>query len=187
MHLIKKNPIWVSILGIVVALSLLLIDSPRASMYLILLGLSAAGLFLQLVFQLMKQVNPAPVPDSAIREMMEACDTNGSDEDWILIRFHPKISLEQARATVGSATYSEEDRLQGFMAKFQMIAAMEPRIAIFYAPNKGILMANPIALKAMKRKYGLWTLDTWYSLNGALAREGFSIRDLDSPQSIALR
>jgi hypothetical protein len=187
MSLIKKNPIWLSIIGVVAALGLMMIDSPRASMYMILLGLSAAGLFLQLIFYVMKKLNPAPVPDSAIREMMKACDTHNSDDDWILIQFHPKISLAQARAKVGSATYSEEDRLQGFMTKFQMVAAMEPRIAIFYAPNKGILIANPVALKAMKRKYGPWMLDTWYSMDGALAREGFSTRDLDSPQSVALR
>jgi hypothetical protein len=187
MSILKKNPIWVLIAGVVAALGLMLIDPRRASIYMILLGLSAAGLFLQLVFRVVKKLNPAPVPDSAIREMMEACDTNSSDDDWILIRFRPNVSLEQARAKVGSATYSDEDRLQGFMGKFQMVAAMEPRIAIFYAPNKGILMANPAALKAMKRKYGLWMLDTWYSLDGALAREGFATRDLDSPQTIPLR
>lgn len=187
MFRVRRDPFWLLIIAIPALFLASLIDEMGRSFYLLLLAPAMFVVVFRLGFDLLKRLNPSPVPDSVVREMLDLCTRNDRGDDWILVKIPPKVSLEEAQRKVGSSMYSEEDRLQSLLAKFHMVAPGWPNVAIFYAPNKGFLLANRLVVGALERKYGRWMLDTWYSLNGALGREGLSTRDLDTPQMLNLR
>jgi hypothetical protein len=187
MSLIKKNPVWLSVLIMLIAWYFFVNDPTRRAFYVFSLVIGGFTLLLQLVFQFLKRLNPAPVPDSAIRDMMKACHEDEQNGDWIIIAFPPKISLAEARSRAGSDDYSTDDRLRSFILKVQMIAPSLPRTAIFYSPNKGFLVANRELIQYIEKRYGRWMLDTWYSLNGALNKEALSTEDLDASRVFTLR
>lgn len=185
MFKMRKDPIWlVYIAGLVVAL-LYFIDPANRSVYLFLLAGVAFFFILRLVFRLLKKTAGSPVPDSAVKEMFNLYLRNTQDEEWILARFSPKVSLAEARLKVGSQAYSDKDRLQGFMTKFSLIAPSRKDVAILYSPEKGVLLAHYEIIQAIENKYGRWMLDTWYPLVRGMKRLGMDAVNLDGPQTLS--
>lgn len=130
-------------------------------------------------------INPPPVPNTAVRQLLDRCARQGEIEEWILIEFHAKVSLEEARKNVGSPTYSNRERLQAFMFKFQACVPSRPDVAIFFSSEKGYLMGRVRYIEALEQKFGRWSLDTWYSMIGAMLTMGMQVCCLDGGQLFA--
>lgn len=179
----RINPIWLGIVAAISALGLIVIDPANRALYVVGVGIVVfTFLFFKALFWLGNRVNPPPVPNSAVQEVFERCASSAQDEDWILVKFQPGVSLEQARLKVGSPNYSEDDRLVGFMTKAQVVAPSRPNVAIFYSEEKGYLLARRTYIQTLEKKYGRWMLDTWHSLVGAMSRVGMQVSSLDGPQ-----
>lgn len=182
MFRVRWDPFWLLVLLVPIAIwGVLAYPKYRAFWVaaVVALGLVVA---LRLLFEAIKARHPAPVPDSAVRELLQRCTGDDRYERWVLVRFRPGLTLEEARIRAGSASYADEDRLEGFMAKFHAIEPSRPDIAIFYSPNRGLLLGRVPTLRALEHRYGRWLLDTWHTLVGALRRGGLTVLDLDSPQ-----
>lgn len=180
---IRRDPIWLVLPAVYLLIWGLLFDPSNRKFYLFWLPVLAVFLISRLVFWLIKRAVGTPVPDSAIQEMLYLCRKDNEEGEWSLVEFPPKLSLEKARDRVGSETYSKEDRLNNFMMKFSMIVQYRPDVAIFYSPEKGFLLVRTAMIRALEAKYGKWTLDTWYSLKGAMKRMGIGECNLDGGQS----
>jgi CHAT domain-containing protein len=180
---IRRDPIWLVLPAVCLLIWGLLFDPSNRKFYLFWLAMLAVFLISRLVFWLIKRVVRAPVPDSAIQEMLYLCRKDNEEGEWSLVEFRPKVSLEEARDRVGMETYSKEDRLNAFMKKFSMIVPYRPDVAIFYSPEKGFLLVRTAMIQALEAKYGKWTLDTWYTFNGAMKRMGIGECNLDGGQN----
>jgi len=141
-----------------------------------------AVLFVALWF--IKKLKPSPVPDRAVRQILDGSRTAG--QEWVLARFQPRVSVAEASLNVGRAI-SEEERLQGFMFKLNAVSQAAPHVAIFYSSDKGFVSGRRRAIGLMLQQHGRWTLNTWWPLVGALRRAGYDVHSLDGPQYVTAR
>lgn len=179
---VRRNPLWlVLILSPFAAWLWFAYPAERTWLGICLIGLSIM-VVIQVGFWLLNVINPPPVPSTAVRQLLDCCARQGEDEEWILVEFRPRVSLEEARQRAGSPTYSKQDRLHGFMTKFQWSAPSRPDVALFFSPEKGYLMGRVRYINALEQNYGRWTLDTWYSMTGAMVRMGMQPCCLDGGQ-----
>jgi hypothetical protein len=184
MFRVRRDPFWIVYIFGPIVVILFFLDPARRDVYEILLVATGFVLLLRFIFWIYKKITGSPVPDDAVREMIKRCTDDNSDEEWVLVKFRPSVSLAEARYKVGSQTYSEKDRLKGFIAKLAFISESRPDAAIFYSKEKGFLLGNREVIIALEKKHGAWILDTWYSLLGAMRGTGMTAVNLDGPQYI---
>jgi len=179
---VKRNPLWIATPLAIVCLLLYLSDPPQGQFYLLILMGYALMLVLQTVMIVAKRIAPPPVPDYALRDLFERWEH--SPDDWILVEFEPFVPLAQARQRANSPTYSQEDRKAAFLTKARLVSLSTPQVAFFFSSEKGYLLASRGDLATLVKRYGRWTIDTWYSLSGAAGRLGLESRSLDGPQFV---
>lgn len=182
MFRVRRDPIWILLIVGPVLVWLWFANLDQRGWVgpsLIMLG---ALIALRLAFWLLANIRRSPVPNSAVKELLARCENAGPDQEWVLVEFRPNLSLEEARLRAGSASYSKEDRLRGFMTKFQFAAPSRPDIAVFHSSEKGYLLGRVAYINTLERKYGRWMLNTWYSLMGAMTRTGMTECSLDGGQ-----
>lgn len=154
----------------------------RTDLWLVcMVGFGVVSLLGAVAMRLLKRYSPAPVPDSAVRQLLESL---ASDAEWISIRFAPGVSLHVAAVRVGHAI-TESERLMSFNTKLAFTAQAMPHVAIFYSGDKGFVAARRLVIEEMVRRYGRWTLDTWFALVGALRKNGYGVHSLDGAQFVA--
>ncbi len=182
---VKRNPLWLAMLAALPLGAMAMLDPANRSAY-VAMALLLPGMIAVFggVFWLIRRAMGMDVPDAAVRELLDRTAAPPAGDVWILVRFRAKVSLEDARRQVGSASYSDADRLRGFMGKFEMIAPSRPDVAIYYGPKKGVLVGHRPTIHLMEERYGRWMLDNWGSLVGALRRHSLSVCDLDAPQMV---
>jgi hypothetical protein len=179
---IRRDPIQLLLLFLALTLIGLVLLPVQREFFIICLDGVVVCFVVWLSLWMCKHLFPTPVPYRAVLELLDRCCDPWQTEEWVLVKFKPRVSLEEARRNVGSLDYSNEARLFGFMVKFEASAPSRPDVAVFYAPNKGFLLARRQAISKLERKYGRWILDTWYSLCGVIRRNGMTVCDLDHPQ-----
>jgi len=180
---IRQDPIWLWLLFLTLTVAGLVSLPAQREFFITCLAGVAVGLVVWLSLWLLKHLLPVPVPYRAVLDLIDRCCDCRETDEWVLVKFKPRVSLEMARRNVGSLDYSNEDRLFGFMVKFEASAPSRPDVAVFYAPNKGFLLGGRQVISKLEGKYGRWMLDTWYSLCGAIRRNGMTVCDLDHPQT----
>jgi len=179
---VRRDPIWL-LLILVPILAWLWFAYPNQRGWLQIVGVGL-GIYvvLRVGFWALTLLSRPPVPNSAARELVERCTGEQTEQEWTLVKFRPAVTLEEARRKVGSASYSEEDRLHGFMTKFQFAAPSRPDVAVFHSAEKGYLLGRTEVIRALEKRYGRWMLDTWYSLRGALLKNNMQDCSLDGGQ-----
>lgn len=178
---INRDPIW--LLAAACAIGLV-VDPAHSGLYLAGLGFMVS---LRMLSWFIKRLRGSPIPDKAVRELLDRCTKEDHNEEWVLVKFRPGVSLEEARYKAGSEGYSEKERLMGFMTKLNVVSRAAPNVAIFYSADKGFLCGRRAVIAAMLDKYGRWILDTWFTLVGALRKKGYEVHSLDGPQFVATR
>ncbi|MBP8131441.1 MAG: hypothetical protein KA184_17820 [Candidatus Hydrogenedentes bacterium] len=184
MFRVRRDPIWLLFLMAPLLAAAWVLDPASRGFYIWCVVGLGVFLVLRIAFWLLKKASGTPVPDSAVLELLDRSKNAPHSAEWVLTRFRPAVPLEAARAKVGSAEYTDEDRVRGFMMKAELIAPSRPDVAVFYSPNKGILLGNPEMIRNLEKQYGRWLLDTWYCLTGAMSRVGMASLDLDGPQTL---
>ncbi len=180
---IRRDPIWLWLLFLALTVIGLVVLPVQREFFMICLIGVVVGFVVWLSLWLFKHLFLTSVPYRAVLELVDRCCDPWHTDEWVLVKFKPRVSLEEARRNVGSLDYSNEDRLVGFMVKFKASAPSRPDVAVFYAPNKGFLLGRRQVISKLERKYGRWILDTWFSLCGAIRRNGMTVCDLDHPQA----
>jgi hypothetical protein len=170
MFRVRRDPIWLWLILLIVAIGGLIAYPEERTFFMYCLAAIAVFLLVRFGFEVFKRIIGTPVPDSAVRELLERCAGEGRYEEWAMVKFRPKVSLKEVRRRIGSPSYSEENRLEGFMTKFHFAAPSRPDVGIFYSPNKGFLLGRSAVINALEQRYGRWMLDTWYTLTGALRK-----------------
>jgi hypothetical protein len=180
----KFGPLWIATPMALLAAWLYLRNPEDDAFWLTMLAFYSVMLFMQLSMFLVARIWPGPVPDDAVRDLLER--SKESREDWILVEFEPQLSLEGARQRTGSRTYSQEDRKSAFLMKARLISPTAPSVGFYFSAEKGYVLGNREALTGLLKKYGPWTLDNWRSLTGAALQCGVESRSLDGAQFVPL-
>ncbi len=182
----QLNPSWFVFLAIIACVAGIVFAPQFKSMFMIVIVMGCVFLGLSVAMWLGNMIKPPPVPNQAVRLLLKRCAESEAPDEWTIAEFAPRVSLEIARRKVGSRTYCQEDRVNSFMMKFNMLAAARPSTVVFYSANKGVAVAKVGPVKALVEKHGVWKLDTWYCLTGALKREQMDVESLDGPQIVPL-
>jgi hypothetical protein len=157
---IRRDPIWLLLLFLALTvIGIVLLPVQREFFMTCIVGVVACFV-VWLSLWLFKHLFPTLVPHRAVLELLDRCCAQWQTDEWVLVKFKPRVSLEEARMNVCSPHYSNEDRLAGFMVKFKAIAPSRPDVAVFYAPNKGFLLGKRQVISKLEQKYGRWILDT---------------------------
>ncbi|MEW6211217.1 MAG: hypothetical protein AB1631_22820, partial [Acidobacteriota bacterium] len=92
MFRVRRDPMWLVLIVVPILVWGLIADAPHRGSYLFWLAASGVLVTLRLMFWLFKRTIGMPVPDSAVRELLDRCAKDGRGEEWILVRFRPKVS-----------------------------------------------------------------------------------------------
>jgi hypothetical protein len=172
---------WLGVAALGFAIAGMVLDAGHRWVY----AVGMIGILLFLVsegfFRLMG--NASPVPNSAVRALVSSC--HESTDDWVIVRFAPRRSLAEARRKAGTDAYTDEDRVDGFMGKLSIVAPLSPEVAVYYSANKGIVAADPGALRRVEGRYGRFMINTWHTLLGALRSCDMTAVSLDGPQDVS--
>jgi len=147
-------------------------------------GLAALILLLGGWWLMLRILYPAPVPSSAVRELLRLLEESRrpTSEEWTLVRFRPRVSLGQVSERVGAVT--EQMRETGFLVKVRELSPLFPQVVIFYSADRGLICGRVLILKQVLRQYGWLRISTWYTLVGVLRGEGREVYSLDGPQTV---
>lgn len=181
---IRFNSIWIVLVGVIVSVTGLVFAPQHRSLFMIVLVMGGVILSLNMLMWFRNLMNPPPVPNQAVRLLLKRCMDGQDLNEWFIAEFAPAVSLEEARFNVGNDNYSQEDRVNSFMMKFKMLASSRPETAIFYSINRGVVVAKVGSVRSLIKKYGMWKLDTWYCLVGALSQKNLEADSLDGSQTV---
>ena len=183
----RRDPMWLILPGVVVLVWCVFAYPQHRTYFFILLGVVGFLLVMRLFWWVLRRIMKTPVPDSAVREMLDRCigeEQPLPGDELVLVRFRPRVSLEEARQKTGMSTYSADDRVKSFMMKCSLIGPSRPDVIVFYSSQKGCLVARRRMVVALEQKYGRWILDNWNTFTGAALKSGLNVCSLDGPQLI---
>ncbi len=180
----RFNPTWFVLVGVAVSMAGFVYAPEHRSMFLIVICMGGVFLSLNVAMWFRNLKNPPPLPNQAVRLLLKRCMDGEDPDEWAIVEFTPGVSLREARREVGNDSYTQENRVQSFMTKFNMLAGTRPSSAIFYSANRGVAVAKVGPVKEIVKIHGAWKLDTWYCLVGALRQKQMDVESLDGSQTI---
>lgn len=180
---LRLNPLFVLLPALTLLLIAFFVSPNYRTLLLVPLCLCLIAFLPEVILRIADVVGPKEVPNAAVRLLLRQCIDGKEPEEWAIVRFTPGISLNEVQQRLNNAAYTEEDRIAGFMRKFDAVAPQRETVAVFYSSTKGIAVGKVGPIKTLVTMFGRWKLEPWRCLVGALRTKGMEVQSLDGSQT----